>query len=163
MSRDFTPRNADFAAVVRRSFERQSLMATLGATLARVEPGEVDIALPFSSRLSQQHGFLHAGAVAAIADSANGYAALTLCPPGTEVLAVEFKINLMAPARAPEFLARGRVLRQGRTLTVCLAEVFGIGESGREAIATMLSTIISRPLESFERNAQNAAEGGVSR
>lgn len=120
-------------------------MTTLGAALARVEPGQVDIALPFSARLSQQHGYLHAGAVAAIADSANGYAALTLCPPDTEVLAVEFKINLLAPARAPEFLASGRVLRPGRTLTVCLAEVFGIEGSGREMIATMLSTIIVRP------------------
>jgi uncharacterized protein (TIGR00369 family) len=120
-------------------------METLGASLARVEPGEVDIALAFSPRLSQQHGYVHAGAIAAIADSANGYAALSLCPPDTEVLAVEFKINLLAPARAPEFLASGRVLRQGRTLSVCFAEVFGLADSGREVIATMLSTIITRP------------------
>ena len=120
-------------------------MATLGAALTRVEPGEVDIALPFSAALSQQHGYVHAGAIAAIADSANGYAALSLCPPDTEVLAVEFKINLLAPAMASEFLASGRVLRQGRTLSVCLAEVFGLEGSGRELIATMLSTIIARP------------------
>jgi uncharacterized protein (TIGR00369 family) len=145
VSGNFAPKNPDFAAAVRRSFDRQALMATLGAALARVEPGEVDIALPFSARLSQQHGYLHAGAVAAIADSANGYAALSLCPPGHEVLAVEFKINLLAPARAPEFLASGRVLRPGRTLTVCLAQVFGIEGTAREMIATMLSTIIARP------------------
>lgn len=139
-------RNPGFAAAVRKSFERQGLMELLGASLARVEPGEVDIALPFSARLSQQHGYAHAGAIAAIADSANGYAALSLCPPDTEVLAVEFKINLLAPARAPEFLACGRVLRQGRTLSVCFAEVFGLAGTGREMIATMLSTIITRPV-----------------
>ena len=119
-------------------------MATLGASIERVEAGEVDIALAFSSALSQQHGYLHAGAVASIADSANGYAALTLAPPGSDVLAVEFKINLLAPARAPRFLARGRVLRPGRRLTVCLAEVFGVDGSAEELIATMLSTITVR-------------------
>jgi uncharacterized protein (TIGR00369 family) len=144
MSGGFLPENPDFAAAVRTSFERQGLMATLGASLARVAPGEVDIALPFSERLSQQHRYLHAGAVAAIADSANGYAALSLCPPGSEVLAVEFKINLLAPARSPDFLACGRVLRRGRTLTVCLAQVYGQEPGGRELVATMLSTIIAR-------------------
>jgi uncharacterized protein (TIGR00369 family) len=120
-------------------------MATLGASLELVEPGEVHIALPFSLALSQQHGYLHAGATAAIADSANGYAALTLTPPGYEVLAVEFKINLLAPAKAPRLLALGRVLRAGRHLTVCLAEVLGIDGIKRELVATMLSTISVRP------------------
>ena len=119
-------------------------MATLGARLARIEPGEVEIAMPFSRAISQQHGYVHAGAITAIADSANGYAALSLCPPRTEVLAVEFKINLLAPARSPEFLALGRVLRAGRTLTVCFAEVFGVEDGGRDLVATMLSTIIAR-------------------
>ena len=119
-------------------------MTTLGASIERVEAGEVDIALAFSPALSQQHGYLHAGAVASIADSANGYAALTLAPPGSDVLAVEFKINLLAPAKAPRFLARGRVLRPGRRLTVCLAEVFGVDGSAEELIATMLSTITVR-------------------
>jgi uncharacterized protein (TIGR00369 family) len=146
MSALLSPSNPDFVSAVRQSFGRQGFMSTLGAALARVEPGEVHISLPFSPRLAQQHGYVHAGAIAAIADSANGYAALSLCPPDTEVLAVEFKINLLAPAKAPEFLACGRVLRRGRTLTVCLAEVFGLEPSGREAVATMLSTIIVRPL-----------------
>ena len=138
------PANPGFAGVVRESFERQGLMATLGARLARVDPGEVEIAMRFSAAISQQHGYAHAGAIAAIADSANGYAALSLCPPGTEVLAVEFKINLLAPARSPEFLALGRVMRAGRTLTVCFAEVFGIQGERRDLVATMLSTIIAR-------------------
>src|SRR5436190_23045429 len=107
------PQDPEFRARVTTSFSRQAFMGTIGASLELVEPGEVHIALPFSAHLSQQHGYLHAGATAAIADSANGYAALTLAPADAEVLAVEFKINLMAPASAGRFLARGRVLRSG--------------------------------------------------
>jgi len=108
-----------FRTRVKASFSRQPFMTTIGASLELVEPGEVHIALPFSAHLSQQHGYLHAGATTAIADSANGYAALTLAPADAEVLAVEFKINLMAPASAGRFLARGRVLRSGRRLERC--------------------------------------------
>jgi uncharacterized protein (TIGR00369 family) len=140
-----TAQDPDFAARVRASFAQQGLMATLGATLELVEPGEVHIALPFSPALSQQHGFLHAGATTAIADSANGYAALSLTPPGSDVLAVEFKINLLAPARAPRLVAKGRVLRAGRRLTVCFAEVLAVGGAGGELVATMLSTISVKP------------------
>ena len=140
-----TPKDPDFAARVRASFAQQGFMTTLGASLELVEPGEVHIALPFSPALSQQHGYMHAGVTTAIADSANGYAALTLTPPGHEVLAVEFKINLLAPAKAPRFLARGRVLRAGRRLTVCLSEVLGVDGIEQELVATMLSTISARP------------------
>src|SRR3989454_8832060 len=94
------PQDPDFRTRVKASFSRQAFMATIGASLELVEPGEVHIALPFSTHLSQQHGYLHAGATTAIADSANGYAALTLAPADADVLAVEFKINLMAPASA---------------------------------------------------------------
>ena len=139
------PPDPDFAARVRASFAQQRFMATLGASLELVGPGEVHIALPYSPALTQQHGYLHAGGTTAIADSANGYAALTLTPPGYEVLAVEFKINLLAPANAPRFLARGRVLRAGRRLTVCLCEVLGVDGAGHELVATMLSTISARP------------------
>jgi uncharacterized protein (TIGR00369 family) len=147
---EWTPRNADYAAIVRDSFARQPAMATLGATLARVAPGECDIGLPFSPALCQQNGFLHAGVIAAIADSANGYAAYSLAPAGTDVLAVEFKINLMAPARGERFEARGRVLRPGRTLTVCLAEVVAFDGEAESVVATMLSTLIIRPVEAVE-------------
>jgi uncharacterized protein (TIGR00369 family) len=116
-------------------------MATLGAKLERVAPGEVDVAVPFSEALCQQNGYLHAGVLASVADSACGYAALTLAAPGQDVLAVEFKINLMRPARGARFVARARVLRAGRTLTVSRADVFGDGE---ELVATMLSTVIAR-------------------
>jgi uncharacterized protein (TIGR00369 family) len=134
-----------FEARVRESFARQTLMTSLGITIARIAPGEVDLALPYSARLCQQNGFLHAGAIASVADSANGYAAFTLAPPDSDVLAVEFKINLLAPARAAAFLACGRVLRAGRTITVCHADVFTADPSPPTLVATMLSTLIVRP------------------
>jgi len=134
----------DFRTRVQASFSRQAFMTTLGASLQLMEPGEVHIQLLFSKHLAQQHGYMHAGAIAAVADSANGYAALTLAPADAEVLAVEFKINLMAPASAPRFLARGRVLRAGRRLSVCLAEVAAVNGPD-QVIATMLSTISIRP------------------
>jgi uncharacterized protein (TIGR00369 family) len=141
-----TPQDPAFEGKVRQSFARQGHMATLGAAIVRLEPGAVDISLPFADRFCQQNGFMHAGAIASVADSANGYAALTLAPPDTDVLAVEFKINLLAPARAPAFLACGRVLRSGRTLTVCQAEVFTAGPGERALVAVMLSTLIIRPM-----------------
>ena len=138
------PKDPAFEARVRESFSRQSHMTTLGATIAFLAPGEVHLSLPFDARFCQQNGFMHAGAIASVADSANGYAAYTLAPADTDVLAVEFKINLLAPARGSEFLACGRVLRSGRTLTVCQADVFAIAATERTLIATMLSTIIIR-------------------
>jgi uncharacterized protein (TIGR00369 family) len=122
-------------------------MAILGASMVFVGPGEVHLELPFAPQFCQQNGFLHAGVIASIADSANGYAADTLAPPETDVLAVEFKINLLSPARGERFLACGRVLRPGRTLTVCMAEVFAGETPQRNLIATMLSIIIVRPIE----------------
>jgi uncharacterized protein (TIGR00369 family) len=142
----FTAQNPDFEAVVRASFERQTFMVALGAALDVVLPGEVHVSVPFSAAHAQQHGFLHAGVLASVADSACGYAALSLAPPGHEVLAVEFKINLLRPASAPRFLACARVQRAGRTLTVSLAEVFGLNGAERELVATMLQTTIVRPL-----------------
>lgn len=130
---------------VRESFARQSHMTTLGAVIAFIAPGEVHLAFPFAEQFCQQNGYLHAGAVASVADSANGYAAYTLAAADTDVLAVEFKINLLAPARGESFLACGRVLRSGRTLTVCQADVFANPAAERTLIATMLSTIIVRP------------------
>ena len=141
------PRDPAFEARVRESFARQSHMATLGVTIERVAPGEVDLALPFDPRFCQQNGYLHAGAIASVADSASGYAASTLAPPDSDVLAVEFKINLLAPARGERFLARARVLRSGRTLTVTHVDVYASGEAPT-LIATMLSTVIVRPLSS---------------
>jgi uncharacterized protein (TIGR00369 family) len=133
----------DVEARVRSSFDRQPFMATLGASLARVEAGAVDIRLPMRADLTQQHGFLHASAVAAIADSACGYAAFSLMPPDTGVLSIEYKINLMAPARGDEFLARGRVVRAGRTITVCEAEVVAITAGAELPVALLISTVMT--------------------
>jgi len=108
MAQLFTAKNPDFEQVVRESFARQAMMATLGARLTLVEPGRVHVAFARSDAFTQQNGFVHAGAVASLADSACGYAAFSLAPAATDVLAVEFKVNLLAPARSPRFEARAR-------------------------------------------------------
>jgi len=126
------------------SFSRQAFMRTIGASLELVEPGRVHISVPFSPALSQQHGYAHAGVITTIADSACGYAALTLAPPGSEVLSVEFKISLLAPAVGSRFVARASVLRAGRRLSFCTAEVIASDASQEQIIATMLSTIITK-------------------
>lgn len=118
-------------------------MATLGARLEHVSAGEVVIRLPFRDDLTQQHGFLHAGAVTAVVDSACGYAALTLMAPDAAVLSVEFKINLLAPAAGTEFLARGRVLRAGRTLTVCTGEVRAVRDGAETVVAVIQATMMA--------------------
>jgi uncharacterized protein (TIGR00369 family) len=117
------PRDPQFERRVRASFARQAAMATLGATIDRVAPGEVALGLAFDPRLTQQHGFLHAGVIASVVDSACGYAALSLMEPGAAVLSVEFKVNLLAPARGRWFRAVGRVVRAGRTVTVVSGEL----------------------------------------
>lgn len=133
-------------AAVRESFARQTFMSTLGASLELALPGQVDVTVPYSVRHAQQNGFLHAGVLTSVADSACGYAALTLAPPGYDALAVEFKINLLSPATATRFRACARVLRAGRTITVCLAEVYAVENTSQELVATMLSTVILRPV-----------------
>ena len=137
------PRNPKFDATVRASFARQAFMSTLGAHLERVEPGEVWIRIACRADLTQQHGFLHAGAVSSVLDSACGYAALSLMPADVGVLTIEFKTNLLAPARGEELVARGRVLRSGRTITVCQGEAFVLAEGQETLVATMLATIMT--------------------
>jgi uncharacterized protein (TIGR00369 family) len=138
-----TAQDPAFESRVRASFERQSFMATIGARLARVAPGEVDIELARRADLVQQHGFLHAGVLASAADSACGYAALSLMPAGAAVLSVEFKINLLAPAAGDRILARGRVIRAGRTVTVCWGEVIALDGDGDKTVATMVGTMMT--------------------
>src|SRR5690349_16221509 len=122
----FTPQDPDFEARVRRSFAAQRVMETIGARLARVAPGEVDIELSFRDDLTQQNGFLHAGIVSTILDSACGYAAFTLMPADAQVLSIEFKVNLLAPAVGERVVARARVVRAGRTISVCTADAFAL-------------------------------------
>jgi uncharacterized protein (TIGR00369 family) len=124
----FHPEDPAYDARVRASFARQAFMTTLGAQLVTIEPGRVVIELPFRADLAQQHGFLHAGAATAVVDSACGYAALTLMPPAAAVLSVEFKVNLLAPGAGARFRAMGRVIRAGRTLTVCSGELIAVRE-----------------------------------
>ena len=139
----FEPRDPDFAARVRASFERQAAMRTLGATLAVVEAGRVEITLPWAEPLTQQHGFLHAGMVATGLDSACGYAGFTLMAADAAVLTIEFKINLLAPARGERFRMVGTVIKPGRTVTVCEGHAYAL-EGGREKlIATMGCTLMA--------------------
>ncbi|MCW5958687.1 MAG: PaaI family thioesterase [Pyrinomonadaceae bacterium] len=138
----FEPRFESFRDKVKASFESQPAMATIGAMLTRIDPGEVDIEMPFSAALSQQHGFLHAGITAAIADSACGFAALTLMDEDSEVLSVEFKINLLSPAVGEKFRAEGRVLRSGRNISVVRGEVFAIRDLNEKIVAAMQGTMM---------------------
>jgi uncharacterized protein (TIGR00369 family) len=121
-------------------------MSTLGAELTAVGEGTLEIRLPFSPSLTQQDGYLHAGAVAAVLDSACGYAALSVAPADHEVLSVEFKVNLLAPAAGESFIAKAQVKRAGRTLTVCTADAFAVTGDKQKVVATMLATIIALPI-----------------
>lgn len=138
----FEPADGDFERRTRDSFARQGAMAHLGASLDRVEPGYVEVSLPYREELSQQHGFFHAGIVATVADSAGGYAAYTLFPADAGVLTVEFKINLMAPADGERVVATGRVIRSGRSITVASFDVHVEKGGRRTHCATGLQTIM---------------------
>ena len=133
--------NPSFAEEVRKSFAEQSIMQLIGAELTRIEPGVVEISLPYRRDLTQQDGYLHAGIITTIADSAAGYAAYSLMPAGSGVLSVEFKVNLLRPAQGEKFLARAEVIKPGKTLTVVRADVFGIQGTERTLVATLLGTM----------------------
>ena len=132
-----------FEKKVRDSFGRQPFMATLGAGMTSVGHGRVEIGFPFGSRLTQQNGFVHAGAITSIMDSACGYAALSVAPEEADVLSVEFKVNLMAPAIGESFVARAAVKRAGKRLAVCAADAFAVKAGEEKLIATMLATIMN--------------------
>src|SRR5688572_14126839 len=135
--------NPSFAEEIKLSFTKQSIMGLIGAELSRVEPGIVEIKLPYRADLAQQNGYLHAGIVTTIADSACGYAAYSLMPPNSQVLSVEFKVNLLRPADGEVFLASAAVVKSGKTLTVVRADVFSLDQAEqRTVIATMLGTMI---------------------
>jgi len=125
------------------SFESQGLMATLGAHLVSVADGEVHIELPFSKHISQQHGYVHAGAITSVVDNACGYAALTKAPPGYEVVSAEFKINFVRPAIGERFLAIGRVQSSGKLLTVCTGEVRALSGDEWKVVAIMQATMVN--------------------
>jgi uncharacterized protein (TIGR00369 family) len=136
------PLNPRFAERVRDSFARQAAMRLIGATLTEVGPGAVTIDLPVREDLTQQHRYVHGGIVGMIADSAGGYAAFTLMPAEASVLTVEYKINLLAPAAGERLVARGTVVKSGRTLAVAHAEVFGITAGRQTLVASMQQTLM---------------------
>ena len=139
----FEPRDPDYVQRVRASFERQAAMRTLGASLAAVRPGQVEITLPWSEPLTQQHGFLHAGMVSTALDSACGYAGFSLMPANAAVLTIEFKINLLAPAKGETFRMVGNVIKPGRTVTVCEGQAYAIEDGHEKLIATMGCTLMA--------------------
>src|SRR5947209_426338 len=128
---------------VQASFDRQQFMKTLGASLLSVKPGAVEIGIPFRADLTQQHNFLHAGAITSVLDSACGYAAMTMAPETADVLSVEFKVNLLSPALGERFVARAQVKRAGKKITVCAADAFAVSSGEEKLVATMLATIIT--------------------
>lgn len=138
----FAAKDPDFESRVRDSFNRQQMMHTIGAEMKDVAPGHVTIRMPCIEKIGQQHGFVHGGAVATIADSACGYAALSLMPPGVGVLTAEFKINFLAPSTGDELLAIGRVEKPGRNLMVCSGEVVAVKNGARRKVALIVATMM---------------------
>ena len=139
----FEPKNPDFRDVATATFAAQRAMQTLGIRIARLEPGEVDLAMDYAPEYSQQNGFVHAGIITAGLDNACGIAAFTLMPAGADILTVEFKTNLLAPAKGERFEFRGQVIKPGRTLTVCEGRAYAINDGVESLIATMTGTLMA--------------------
>jgi uncharacterized protein (TIGR00369 family) len=141
----FEPRNPDYRRIATDTFERQCAMRTLGISITRLEPGEVELAMAYSADLTQQNGFVHAGIITAGLDSACGIAAFTLMPAGSDILTVEFKTNLLAPARGQRFAFRATVVKPGRTLTVCEGRAYAEEDGNETLVATMTGTLMALP------------------
>ena len=139
----FNPSDHDYQQKVSLSFARQQFMQYIGARLSRIEPGFCEIQLPHKPELTQQHGYFHAGIISTMADNAAGYAAFTLMPADSSVLSVEFKLNLLAPGDGDRLISRGRVIKPGRTLTVCRADVFNVRGEAETLCATALLTMMA--------------------
>jgi uncharacterized protein (TIGR00369 family) len=140
---DFAVQDPDFQTSVRRSFDSLTLMRTVGARLLSVVPGAVEIDLPPREDLTQHHGYVAAGVLTAIVDVACGYAAMTLMPQGASVLTIEYKVNFLSPAQGERMVARGRVVRPGRTVTVCSGEVLAVSGENEKVVAMMLATMVT--------------------
>lgn len=143
MSSQFQPRNPDYKNRVGDSFDQQTVMQLIGARLAAVKPGQVEIELPYRQDLTQQDDFLHAGISSTIMDSACGYAAFSLMPPEARVLTIEFKINLLAPASGDHFLAVGKVRKAGRSVFVAESELYAGSGDDDKLVATMVGTLMA--------------------
>ncbi len=141
----FEPKNPDYRAIATDTFNRQRAMRTLGISIARLEPGEVDLSMAYSPDFTQQNGFVHAGIITAGLDNACGIAAFTLMPAGSDILTVEFKTNLLAPARGERFVFRATVVKPGRTLTFCEGRAYADHDGVEILIATMTATLMALP------------------
>jgi uncharacterized protein (TIGR00369 family) len=139
----FEPQDPNFEAKVRASFAQQGLMTNIGARIVKVLPGEVEIEVAWRTDITQQQGFVHGAVIAAIVDTACGYASFTLMPSGVEVLTVEFKINFIAPAVGDKMIARGRVTKAGKTLTVCAGDAFAVKDGKEKLVATLQATMMT--------------------
>ena len=138
----FEPKNPDYLEVATATFAQQQAMRSLGISIARLEPGEVELSMPYAAAWTQQNGFVHAGIITAGLDTACGISAFTLMPAGCDVLTVEFKTNLLAPARGERFFFRATVVKSGRTLTVCEGRAFAERDGVESLIATMTATMM---------------------
>ena len=139
----FEPKDKNFQAKVEDSFALQQAMQTIGCSIKSVEPGRIELQFPYDKKLTQQHGFIHAGILATVMDSACGYAAFSLMPENAAVLSVEFKINLMSPAKGDYFTAIGEVIKQGRTITVCEAKAYAKEDNKSKLISHMTGTMMA--------------------
>ena len=142
MTSEFTVDN-NYKIRVTESFQRQDVMKTLNASILDIRPGEVELEFPYQPKLTQQHGFIHAGIISTVLDSACGYAAFSIMPEDAAVLTIEFKINLLSPARGDRFRAVGKVKKAGKTITVTEGELFAFSEHGVKLVATMVGTIMA--------------------
>jgi uncharacterized protein (TIGR00369 family) len=140
---EFQPPDPAFEQRVRDSFAKQKAMATLGIGIERLVPGEIELGMAYAEAYTQQHGFMHAGIITAALDSACGYAAFSLMPANAEILTVEFKTNLLAPAKGERFAFRARVVKPGRAITVCEAQAYARGGDGDKLVTTMTGTLMA--------------------
>ena len=142
MSSQFKP-SAGYKEKVIESFNRQGMMKTINASILAIRPGEIELEFPYQSNLTQQHGFIHAGIVSTVLDTACGYAAFSLMPENAAVLTIEFKVNLLSPAKGERFRAVGKVKKPGKNITVTEGELFAHEEGGQKLVAIMVATIMS--------------------
>jgi uncharacterized protein (TIGR00369 family) len=144
----FKPKDPQFRSRVEASFNQQQVMKTLGVKIVSLQPGEIELMMPYAEAYTQQHGFVHGGIIATALDNACGYAAFSLMPDDATVLTVEFKTNFLAPARGERFIFRAKVVKPGRTITVCEAQAFALVGGEEKLVATMTGTLMAL----FERD-----------
>ena len=143
MKQKFEPKYPDYQAKVKKSFADQAVMKTIGASIEAIGAGEIEIEFPYQSSLTQQNGFIHAGIVSTVLDSACGYAAFSLMPEHASVLTIEFKVNLLSPAKGDRFRGYGKVKKAGRTISVAEAELYAFSDQGKKLVATMVGTLMA--------------------